>query len=196
MAGIKRKHYFINRKLQGRLIAGYFLFVICGCLFFILLLGLFSSDSCEIGGTAIVHNPVDQIRLIISSHLGLLAAGALTLLVCAISVTHRIAGPLFRFEKTLSNMEAGHLHDIISLRSKDEGQELAQKINSFNRTLSQNLTHVQNHSIAMTDLIAQVKMTSQNMPQEKRDEFNSLLWSLEEKNKKIGAICAYYRVSK
>ena len=46
--GYKRRNFFIKRDFQGRLILGYFLFVTGGCLFFIVLLGLFSADSLTI----------------------------------------------------------------------------------------------------------------------------------------------------
>lgn len=107
-------------------------------------------------------------------------------------LTHRIAGPLFRFEKALDSMLRGRLDDTIYLRSKDEGKDLALKLNSFNEQLSLAIKSLQANGEAVATLIDQAHKKSQVLEDEQRLELQSILWSLEEKNKKNQAICASY----
>ena len=54
-------------------------------------------------------------------------------------LTHRFAGPIFRFEKSMEEMTKGNLNFRIYLRAKDEGKELAEKINILIDMLSSNI---------------------------------------------------------
>ena len=192
----KRRNFFIKKELQGRLILGVFLFVTGGCLFFVFLLGLFSADSLtlsysnhdlQLGGT-----PAMLLKNALAAHWVFIAIGTVFLVAAVMLLTHRIAGPLFRFEKALDNMLLHRLDDTIYLRSKDEGKELARKINDFNSDLSTTLRSLQGNCDAIATLLEQAREKSLALDDERRLELQSLLWSLEEKNKKNQSICASY----
>ena len=51
----------------------------------------------------------------------------------SIVFSHRIAGPIYRFEQTLDNLTQGKEVEFIHLRKGDELQELAAKINEIIR---------------------------------------------------------------
>jgi len=196
MAGPTRRNYFINRKLQGRLIFGYFLFVASACLLFFALLTFFTTSPQTIPGVSSSTKPASFALAYHSlrEYWPFLVGGALTLLFAAVVVTHRIAGPLFRFEQTLQNMKNGILDDKIQLRPRDEGQELAKRINNFNEELTKNLRTVHNHSEGIADLTENLRHKIDSFDGEEKEELSSLLWSLEEKNKKLQAVCAHYRM--
>ena len=99
---------------------------------------------------------------------------------------------MYRFEKTLDNMLNRKLDKTIHLRSKDEAKELAKKINDFNADLSQTIRNLQNHSDAIEGLLKQAQIKSSDLPPQQKEEINSLYWSMEEKNKRIRAICSSY----
>jgi methyl-accepting chemotaxis protein len=80
--------------------------------------------------------------------------GGSLLVVAAIIATHRVAGPLFRFEKTLGTMIDGDLSQTVHLRDKDEGKDLAARINSFNLLLTGKLREIDRSSKAISDLLA------------------------------------------
>ena len=48
----------------------------------------------------------------------------------SILVSHRVAGPIYRFEKIFDKLMEGDLNQKVFLRKNDELQELAEKINS------------------------------------------------------------------
>ncbi|MCG8639640.1 MAG: hypothetical protein MI862_07880 [Desulfobacterales bacterium] len=66
------------------------------------------------------------------------------IIIITLILTHRVAGPFYRFENSLDEMIDGNLSNKIILRRKDEGKELAQKINAFNYELSDKLAIMEN----------------------------------------------------
>lgn len=191
-----RNNFFIKKNFQGKLILGYVLFVLCGCLLFLLLLTFFSAEPLTINCPD--HNPVPAktllllLRNLITTHWLTITAGIIVLVAVAMRVTHRIAGPLYRFEKTLDNMLARNLDDTIRLRKRDEGKELANKINVFNTDTSRTIKTLQKHSEALEDIIDKARIQLETLPQEKQEELRWLFWSMDDQNRKIRAVCKSY----
>ena len=65
--------------------------------------------------------------------LGLLVPG---LLVVGLAVTHRIAGPIFVFERFLAQLARGERPDPVKLRQGDELQALCERLNEAVEALS------------------------------------------------------------
>jgi len=196
MKKYKRRRFLIKRALQVKLLLGYFFFVISGGIFFIVLMGFFTTESMTISYNSnnmeMIQTPFALLKQSLSSQWIFLSAGALILAIMAVRITHRVAGPLFRFEQTLDNMLSGDLGDTIYLRSKDEGKDLAGKLNSFNKGLSNNIQKVTKESRAVATLIHQVQQVVTQLPTEQQSEIQSILWSIEEKNKKISKTSNQY----
>ena len=71
--------------------------------------------------------------------------GGMVMIFITMLLTHRIAGPFFRYEKTLDEMMAKNLAYQIFLRKNDDGKELGIQINAFNQMLSSDLHQLVNH---------------------------------------------------
>lgn len=110
-------------------------------------------------------------------------AGSILILVAFLLLSHRITGPMFRFESTLDHMKQGHLDHTILLRDKDEGKVLAQKINTFNSQLAQSFRIIGQNSKALNILIEQV--ATLDLPEEDKERLAGLCWSMQEHNRKI-----------
>ena len=196
MQKYKRRRFLIKRALQVKLLFGYFFFVISGGIFFIVLMGFFTTEPMTISYNSnnmeMVQTPLTQLKHSLSSQWIFLVAGALALAIMAVRITHRVAGPLFRFEQNLDNMLKGDLGDTIYLRSKDEGKDLAGKLNAFNKELSINIYTVTKESRAIARLTKQAQKVATQLPAEQRDKIQSILWSIEEKNKKISQASNHY----
>jgi methyl-accepting chemotaxis protein len=192
----KRRNIFIKKDFQGKLILGYFLFVTGGCLFFIVLLALFSADTLTLSYTnndlQLGQTPMMLMKSVFAANWVFIVVGTTVLVFAAMLITHRIAGPLFRFERTLDHMLANKLNDTLFLRKKDEGKEIAKKINQFNLELSQSVQTMRSNSEAVADLIKQTQLKAQHLPADFREEIGGLLWGIEEKNKKIQSECSTY----
>lgn len=192
----KRRNFFIKKDFQGKLILGYFLFVTGGCLFFMILLGAFSADTLTISynnnDLELGQTPVVLLKEILAAHWIFIISGSVFIIIAAMLITHRIAGPMFRFEKSLDGMLKNNLSDTIYLRNKDEGKELAKKINDFNQNLSLTLKNLNAHSDAISALLDQANANISNISAEEMEELKGIFWSVEENNKKIRAICNSY----
>lgn len=192
--GYKRRNIFIKKDFQGKLILSSFLFVCGGCLLFIVLLGFFSADSLTISyadhDLKFGQTPFMLIQQVLTANWILIVIGGTFLVISSMVLSHRIAGPLYRFEKALDNMLTGRLDETIHLRNKDEGQELAAKINQLNSTLSQSLRTINLNTTALETLIEQA--STQNLPKEQRESLAGLCWSMQEHNRKIQNACRDY----
>lgn len=200
MSEYKRRNILVKKPLQARLLLGYFFFIISGGIFFIVLMGFFTIDSMSLphvySGCETIQNPFSLLKQTIVTGWPYLLLGSILLTIAAVRVTHRVAGPLYRFEQTLDNMLSGDLSNTISLRSKDEGKELAFKLNKFNREMSHTIQRVTSDSNAVRELLSQAHQKADDLPEEYVREMQSILWSIEEKNKKIETAARHFTVKR
>jgi len=159
----KRRNFFIKKDFQGKMILGFFLFVIGSIVLFTVILGMFSADSITMSydnnNLQLGQTPVMLLKNALAANWIFIIFGGALLVLAALIVSHRIAGPQFRFEKALTNMLDGNLNDTIYLRTKDEGDSLASKINSFNSQLSQKIKDIDTNSQTIEELIEQMDKT-------------------------------------
>jgi len=106
-------------------------------------------------------------------------------------LTHRVAGPFYRFEKTLDEMMNGDISKKIILRKKDEGKELAQKMNAFNYMLGDKLAIIENFNaqIAVSSLHLKKALDESDLGVEK---FAPLLNEILDSQKNIQAMINDY----
>ena len=145
----KRRNFFINKEFQGRLIFNYFLLVVIGSVFFVGIITFFSSNTLsivydnyhlELGIT-----PDILLKKFFSAQWFFIIIGGGAVIIITLFLSHRVAGPFYRFEITLDEMLNGDLSQKIWLREKDEGKKLASKINLFNNKLSEKIAIIKNY---------------------------------------------------
>lgn len=161
----KRRKFFINSELQGRYILRFFIVSVLTMGVFFAVFGYLSADNLtiryqdarlEIGQTTTMLF-ADLLR---ANWIYILTAGVLVSW-SAVLLTHRMAGPLFRFEKALEQMNARNLTGGIVLRPKDEGQGLARELNDFNEMLSSDIHQMQ----ALVGELSQIMKSGEESPQ-------------------------------
>jgi methyl-accepting chemotaxis protein len=167
----KRRNYFIKKDFQGKMILGFFLFVIGSIVLFTVILGMFSADSMTMSyknnTLQLGQTPVMLFKNALVANWVFIFFGGSLLVLAALLVSHRIAGPQFRFEQALKNMTDDNLNDSIYLRNKDEGSSLATHINTFNRQLSQKIRKIDEHSQSIDELIEMMdKIDASSLDQE------------------------------
>ena len=140
------------------MILGFFLFVIGSIILFAVILGMFSADSMTMSyknnNLQLGQTPMMLLKNALAANWIFIIFGGSLLVLAALLVSHRIAGPQFRFEKALKNMIVGNLNDTIYLRTHDEGSALSAQINFFNNQLSQKIREVDKHLQSIDELIA------------------------------------------
>jgi methyl-accepting chemotaxis protein len=57
-------------------------------------------------------------------------------------ISHKIAGPMFRFEKEIQSIAQGDLSKVISLRKEDQVKEMADSLNQMTRSLNHKIADI------------------------------------------------------
>jgi methyl-accepting chemotaxis protein len=194
--GYKRKQYFIKKNFQGKLILGYFLFMVVGCLIFVLALSYLASDSMTVvysnNDLQIGQTPLMLLKQLIAAHWVVIVIGAAMVVIIATRITHRVAGPMFNLERSLDFMIDGKLDNVIYLRKKDEGKELASKINQFNAELSSNVGIIQKRSTNIQELLSSYAVL--NPENRSQEDLESIHASIEKQNQMISEIVNQYKL--
>jgi nitrogen fixation/metabolism regulation signal transduction histidine kinase len=71
-------------------------------------------------------------------------------------VSHSVAGPLYRLEKTFEDFKSGNFYEI-KLRPKDQVKKLVDLLNTFVASLSNNFSEAKRHSQNIKELIEESK---------------------------------------
>ena len=189
----QRRTIFIKTGFQLKLIFSTFFFFCGGCFLFLLALALLATDSSPLTSQLPDDSTIAPLLLVkhyLAGNWILFAIGGIVLIISSIILSHRVAGPLYRFEHTLDLMNQGDLQATIKLRDKDEGKPLAEKINEFNATLSKSVRIVNHSTDALDALLDQVD--GMTLPEEKKEELASVCWAMREHNRKMKAAIHTY----
>jgi len=138
----RKRNYLINKDLQGKLSLKYLLLTLSGLLVLGGLFVLTTHDYLTISydnDIQVGSAPAIMMTDLLKNGGFFLVIGGFILIVLTIVWTHKIAGPLYRFEKTLEAMNAYDLSQQIYLRKGDEGKSLSNEINAFNLSLGREL---------------------------------------------------------
>ena len=194
MSNYKRRNYFIKKNFQGKLILGYFLFMLVGCLIFVVALSWLASDSMTVvydgNDLQIGQTPFMLLKQVIAAHWFAIVLGGVLVVTLATRITHRIAGPLFNLERSLDKMIDGRLDTVIYLRKNDEGQEIAVKINQFNVELGSDIKKIRKRSQNITELLVRYSVLStENIS---REDCESIYTSIRTQNAAIQDLIEQY----
>jgi methyl-accepting chemotaxis protein len=193
----RTKNFFIKKNFQGKMVLAVFLAVIIGCLIFIVVFGLFSADtmtiSYENNDLRMGSTPAMLLKNALAANWIFLVICGTLLVAAALIGTHRIAGPIFRFEQTLDSMTSKDLSKSIHLRDKDEGKDLALKINTFNSALSNEVRQLKRSSRAINDLLNQY--SALKGPSLSKEDMDSICGAIKSNNRKIQNILDAYTLA-
>lgn len=148
MAGkYKRRNFFINGRLQGKMMFQVYLLIAVGIIVFSGLLLYFTSDSLtivyqnndlQVGKTPLIFfKDLLKVSWIILIPLGFLV------MLRVLFQSHRTAGPLYKFEMVVDAMIAGKVGGEVYLREKDYGKKLAHKLSQYNQQMAETFTRLQ-----------------------------------------------------
>lgn len=136
----KRRNFFIKKDFQGKFILRFFLTIFVGAVIFTAILSIFSAHTITItyedSYLRLDKTPKALFKEIIRSYGVYIFLLGIIISSLSLFLSHRIAGPLFRFERSVEEITKGNLSFRISLRRRDEAKELAHMINEMIETLS------------------------------------------------------------
>jgi methyl-accepting chemotaxis protein len=138
--GRNPRNFLVKQELQGRYIFTIFILVLVGCLLFSAMFASVSRDSMTLSyadnSLQIGNTPAILFKEILKTQWIFIIGGGAVIVLLAMVMSHRFAGPIYRFERTIKSMTEGDYSVRIHLRPKDDSHDLAELINSYNATLT------------------------------------------------------------
>lgn len=131
-----RKNYFIKKAFQTKFVIGFVFLLLVEALFIAGLFMHMSGETLTTGysGSHFVIEKTSSFFVASVAIIALVVGTAMALAggVIFILLSHRVAGPLYRFEETLSEMADGNIAGRVKLRKTDQLKEMQ---TAFNKAL-------------------------------------------------------------
>jgi methyl-accepting chemotaxis protein len=168
-----RKNYFINKKFQ---IAFSIRFLVLIVLAAIAALGLFlynSQGTLTTGYSGselkLLKTSVFFLPMLLMSTIGVIIVTGIIGILVLIYLSHRIAGPIFRFQKVLVEIDKGDLTHRFKLRENDQFKELADRINDLARTMDAKVGRIKVQAVELSRLMQELNALSASHPSLKKE---------------------------
>ena len=131
----KRRNYFIDKKFQSNFILRFCLVVVATGAFIMAVLYAMAGKANTVSivnSRVIVQNTADFLfPLFIQTFVVSTIVVGLATIISTIFISHRIAGPLYRFKKVLSSLGEGDFSLACKIRLKDSLQDVAVVFNDM-----------------------------------------------------------------
>ena len=142
----QRRNYFIKKGFQVRFIIKFCLLMLLGIVISTGLLFVFSqgtlTSSFQNSRLVIENTSLAILPAIIYTSLITLCLLTLATILVTLFISHKIAGPMFRFEKDLKEIGQGNLTKKVMLRRKDQAAELAGSITEMAALLREKVVNI------------------------------------------------------
>ena len=169
----KRKIYFIKKEFQFYFILKFCLLIFVGVILSTGILFLFSQNtlttSFQHSRISINNTGVAILPSVIYTNLITLGLVALAAIFVTLFVSHKIAGPMFRFQKELKSIGDGDLSRKVTNRKKDQITEISDSLNAMIESLNKKVLDIKTE----VETILQTA-GSQNTPEELIEKLNHL----------------------
>lgn len=163
-----RRNYFIDRKFQLEFSIRFLLIIVITAIAVLLLFVYSSRGTLTAGYTGsevrLLQTSAYFLPSLILSTVGIVIFACLTGIVAMILISHRLAGPLFRFQQSLDELSSGDFTLRCNLRDKDQFKELANRINTFAATMDGKIESVKTRASEIARLIADLQSVSAAHP--------------------------------
>ena len=161
----RRRTYFIKKSFQFKFILKFCLVVLGGVfvstgIFFLLSSGSLTSSFQD---SRLVIKETSYATLPIVLYTNLITLGMITIATIFITllVSHKLAGPLFRFEKDLNEIGKGNLVKQIKLRKQDQLKDVAESLNAMINDLHAKVLDIRTELDQIIKLASQQKVSDE-----------------------------------
>jgi len=177
---LKRKTYFVKKSFQFRFILKFCLVILAGVAISTGIFFLFSSgtltSSFQDSRLVIKKTSIAILPIVLYTNLITLGLITVAAIIVTLLVSHKLAGPLFRFEKDLEEIGRGNLAKRIRLRKQDQLKDFAESMNKMTDSLHIRVLDVR------SEVNQIIKSASQkNVPEEIIEELNHLSQEIDTK---------------
>jgi len=151
----RRRQVYINKPFQARFCIKFVLVLVLGNVISTGLTLLNTRDtltSTFANSNLVIQTTSNAIMAsVIYNNLLTTAGVSLIMIMVGILVSHKIAGPMFRFEKDIERVATGDLKSRVKLRHGDQLEALATSLNTMIDHLNTELTDIKKRAAAIAD---------------------------------------------
>jgi len=163
MQAYKRRHYFIDKKLQTKYMILTILLLLVYTFLFVIILFLPYIIPLEFGYP--IEEQTRAAKMLLALHKSVWPAIGMVILIMgilSIFITHKVAGPVYRFKKALAEIAAGNLDLTVKLRKYDDLQDLAADMNAVIEELREFVQALKGDDQTMSACIQQLEEQIRN----------------------------------
>ncbi len=195
----RRRNYFINRGFQTEFILKFCGLVALSSVIFGVILYTLSSRT--------LTTTFENSRLIVKSTAdyilpAILFGGTIVALVTALAasivvilMTHRVAGPIYRFEKYAQKVGNGEFLPDLKIRKKDQFQNLVNAFNNMTQGLSAGLLKVVTVSEKLDGLIDELSDGS-SREMLLKDDIKKVVSELKKDKQDLKKALSYFKINR
>ena len=175
-APYKRKNFFIDKEFQSKFIFRFCSVVLGAGLITIGILYLLANQSTTVSivdSRVVVRTTADfLLPVLIQTVVVVTIMASLATILLALFASHKIAGPLYRFQKAIRSMEGGDLSSDFHIRHLDQLQDLSTTFNSMIKKLRLEQNRIKINFVALKEKLDNI--SEQEISEHKRSSFNEL----------------------
>ena len=188
----RRRNYFIKPHIQGQFILKIFVLMLFCCVLYAVIFANLSTDSMTItykdSNLMLGKTPIILFREMLKAQGAFIISGGIGVVIYALIISHRFAGPLYKLELCVKLMLEGDHAFTIELRPNDKGHELAEVINLYNDKVSKEISEMRETTAALGEKLAQCDASKSDVPHTRISEALLLVNQLQDKLK-------YYKIN-
>jgi len=185
--GYKRRQYFIDRKFQSDYIIKFCALVVLGGLLTIGLLYLLAMRSTTVSivdSRVVVRSTADYLLpLLVQTVAVVTILIGIAVMVVAVLLSHKIAGPLYRFKQIIKNLEGGDFTADFRIRKMDQLQDLAENFNQMIKKTREELAQLKTNFVSLKEKIDGI--SEQELAENKRHALSEMKRISQELNRII-----------
>jgi len=194
----RRRNYFIKKNFQVNFTVKFLIIILIEAF---LAAGLFLYMSKGTLTTGYLGSELRIARtydfflpMLLLSNLIIVGISAVIGIAVLIFLSHRIAGPLYRFENILDAIKKGDLTQRFKLRENDQFVELANSINEHTDTLDKNMGHLKAGVMEFSQLASKMQTAMASDPSANK-ELERLLQEMSKKLQELEGAANYFKTS-
>lgn len=155
----KRKKLYIKKEFQTDFSVKFLILIAMESVFAIGLFLYLSRGTVITGysGAELVIARTGEYFLpaVLLANLALIGVTAVAGFIIMVAYSHKIAGPLYRFEKSIDEIAAGDLTSRFNLRANDQLEELAGRINTLGEKLDEAVSGIKSDAKELEAALAE-----------------------------------------
>ncbi|MCC6544530.1 MAG: methyl-accepting chemotaxis protein [Nitrospirae bacterium] len=194
----RRRNFFINREFQISFTIKFLAVIVIEA---ILAIGLFMYLSRGTLTTGFIGSDFRIARTsefflptLLVSNLIIIVITAVIGITVLIYMSHRIAGPLYRFEKILDDVGRGDLTQRFKLRDKDQLSELSESITELTTAMDSRVSDIKFRTHELSGLLREIK-ASESTGQSGSNSLDNLLREVTENVQALEEVVNYFKTS-